>query len=114
MKGTYVERDRKKEKKKTKGPDAAGSKKGVPGAAAAMVAGVPAAMPVSRLNVGKRILLHKLLLVNENVAEYHAPYTSYSLVSLLRTIKDEFLPLLRNFLVETVITATEFIITVYF
>ncbi|XP_026223729.1 U1 small nuclear ribonucleoprotein A-like [Anabas testudineus] len=45
MKGTYVERDRKKEKKKTKGPDAAGSKKGASGAAAAMVAGVPAAMP---------------------------------------------------------------------
>lgn len=47
MKGTYVERDRKKEKKKIKGADAAGSKKGVPGAAAPMVAGVPAAMPVS-------------------------------------------------------------------
>ncbi|KAK2847287.1 hypothetical protein Q5P01_010286 [Channa striata] len=45
MKGTYVERDRKKEKKKIKGPDAAGTKKGVPGAAAPMVAGVPAAMP---------------------------------------------------------------------
>lgn len=50
MKGTYVERDRKKEKKKTKGPDAAGSKKGASGAAAAMVAGVPAAMPVSSVN----------------------------------------------------------------
>lgn len=47
MKGTYVERDRKKEKKKPKGTDAAGAKKGVPGAAAPMVAGVPAAMPVS-------------------------------------------------------------------
>lgn len=47
MKGTYVERDRKKEKKKIKGADAAGAKKGVPGAAAPMVAGVPAAMPVS-------------------------------------------------------------------
>lgn len=44
MKGTYVERDRKKEKKKPKGTDAAGAKKGVPGAAP-MVAGVPAAMP---------------------------------------------------------------------
>lgn len=45
MKGTYVERDRKKEKKKIKGPDATGPKKGVAGAA--MVAGMPAAMPVS-------------------------------------------------------------------
>lgn len=43
MKGTYVERDRKKEKKKIKGAEA--PKKGVPGAAAPMVAGVPAAMP---------------------------------------------------------------------
>ncbi|XP_070762009.1 U1 small nuclear ribonucleoprotein A isoform X5 [Enoplosus armatus] len=42
MKGTYVERDRKKEKKKIKGADGAGAKKGVPGAAAPMVAGVPA------------------------------------------------------------------------
>ncbi|XP_070762004.1 U1 small nuclear ribonucleoprotein A isoform X2 [Enoplosus armatus] len=47
MKGTYVERDRKKEKKKIKGADGAGAKKGVPGAAAPMVAGVPAAMPVA-------------------------------------------------------------------
>lgn len=47
MKGTYVERDRKKEKKKVKGSDGAGSKKGAQGAAASMVAGVPAAMPVS-------------------------------------------------------------------
>lgn len=45
MKGTYVERDRKKEKKKIKGPDGTGPKKGVAGAA--MVTGVPAAMPVS-------------------------------------------------------------------
>ena len=50
MKGTYVERDRKKEKKKPKGADAGGAKKGVPGAGAAMVAGVPAAMPVSGAN----------------------------------------------------------------
>lgn len=48
MKGTYVERDRKKEKKKPK-PDTAGAKKGVPGAAAPMVAGVPAAIPVSEV-----------------------------------------------------------------
>lgn len=47
MKGTFVERDRKKEKKKIKGADAAGAKKGVPGAAVPMVAGVPTAMPVS-------------------------------------------------------------------
>lgn len=48
MKGTYVERDRKKEKtKKVKGAETAGAKKGLPGAAAPMVAGVPAAMPVS-------------------------------------------------------------------
>lgn len=46
MKGTYVERDRKKEKKKIKGPEAGGAKKGAQ-AAASMVAGVPSAMPVS-------------------------------------------------------------------
>ena len=45
-----MERDRKKEKKKPKGADAGGAKKGVPGAGAAMVAGVPAAMPVSGAN----------------------------------------------------------------
>ncbi|KTF73264.1 hypothetical protein cypCar_00043701 [Cyprinus carpio] len=42
MKGTYVERDRKKEKKKPKAPDAGAGKK-----ASAAMAGVPAAMPVS-------------------------------------------------------------------
>ncbi len=42
-----MERDRKKEKKKVKGPEASGAKKGVPGVAAPMVAGVAAAMPVS-------------------------------------------------------------------
>lgn len=45
MKGTYVERDRKKEKKKVKAPDSSGSKKNA--AAASMVAGVPGAMAVS-------------------------------------------------------------------
>lgn len=44
MKGTYVERDRKKEKKKPK-PEGTGAKK------AAMVAGVPAAMAVSAKTV---------------------------------------------------------------
>lgn len=47
MKGTYVERDRKKEKRKVKGPDVTGVKKGVPGAAAPMGPGVPTPMPVS-------------------------------------------------------------------
>lgn len=47
MKGTYVERDRKKEKKKVKAPDSSGSKKNTQGAAASMVAGVPGAMAVS-------------------------------------------------------------------
>lgn len=47
MKGTYVERDRKKEKKKVKAPDSSGSKKNAQGAAASMVAGVPGAMAVS-------------------------------------------------------------------
>lgn len=42
MKGTYVERERKKEKRKPK-PEGTGAKK----AAAAMMAGVPTAMPVS-------------------------------------------------------------------
>lgn len=42
-----MERDRKKERiKKVKGPEAGGAKKGAQGAAA-MVAGVPSAMPVS-------------------------------------------------------------------
>lgn len=45
MKGTYVERDRKKEKKKVKAPDSSGSKKN--SGAASMVAGVPGAMAVS-------------------------------------------------------------------
>lgn len=43
MKGTYVERERKKEKRKPK-PEGTGAKKA---AAAAMMAGVPTAMPVS-------------------------------------------------------------------
>lgn len=47
MKGTYVERDRKKEKKKVKAPDSSGSKKNAQGAAASMVAGVPGGMAVS-------------------------------------------------------------------
>lgn len=47
MKGTYVERDRKKEKKKVKAPDSSGSKKNAQGAAASMVGGVPGAMAVS-------------------------------------------------------------------
>lgn len=46
-----MERDRKKEKKKVKGSDGAGSKKGAQGAAASMVAGVPAAMPVSLTSI---------------------------------------------------------------
>lgn len=45
MKGTYVERDRKKEKKKPKGPEASSGKKNA--AATTAMAGVPAAMPVS-------------------------------------------------------------------
>ncbi|KAG7270287.1 hypothetical protein CRUP_037511 [Coryphaenoides rupestris] len=36
MKGTYVERDRKKEKRKVKGAEGTGAKKGVPGAAVPM------------------------------------------------------------------------------
>lgn len=43
-----MERDRKKEKKKIKGADGGGSKKGVPGGGVPMVGGVPTAMPVSR------------------------------------------------------------------
>ncbi|KAK0137388.1 U1 small nuclear ribonucleoprotein A [Merluccius polli] len=45
MKGTFVERDRKKEKRKVKGADGAGAKKGVPGVAVPMGPGVAAAMP---------------------------------------------------------------------
>lgn len=47
MKGTYVERDRKKEKKKPKTAEPGGSKKGAAG-----MAGVPAAMPVSLTTTG--------------------------------------------------------------
>lgn len=54
MKGTYVERDRKKEKKKPK-PEPGISKK----AAAAMVAGVPAAMPVSGALIYTHLLMQK-------------------------------------------------------
>uniref|UniRef100_A0A3B3X697 U1 small nuclear ribonucleoprotein A n=1 Tax=Poecilia mexicana TaxID=48701 RepID=A0A3B3X697_9TELE len=57
MKGTYVERDRKKEKKKPK-PEPGVSKK----AAAAMVAGVPAGMPVS--GVSENPPNHILFLTN--------------------------------------------------
>ena len=63
MKGTYVERDRKKEKKKIKGADAGGAKKGIPGAAAPMVAGVPAAMPVSRVFIVNQLVV--LMLATE-------------------------------------------------
>ena len=44
MKGTFVERDRKKKEKKPKLAEVVGGKKGVP--AAAIGPGVPAAMPV--------------------------------------------------------------------
>lgn len=53
MKGTYVERDRKKEKKKVKAPDS-GSKKNAQ--AAAMAAGVPGAMAVSGYRLFKAAL----------------------------------------------------------
>lgn len=50
MKGTYVERDRKKERtKRVKGSEGGGSKKAAQAAAGAMVAGVPSAMPVSAM-----------------------------------------------------------------
>lgn len=51
MKGTYVERDRKKERTKRVKPEGGGSKKAAQAAAGAMVAGVPAAMPVSYIFV---------------------------------------------------------------
>lgn len=60
MKGTYVERDRKKEKKKIKGSETSGAKKGAQGAAS-MVAGVPSAMPVSGTIYGVGSLLATIL-----------------------------------------------------
>lgn len=55
MKGTYVERDRKKEKKKPKVTEPGASKKGGSAAPGSMVAGVPAAMPVSVKEIGHSI-----------------------------------------------------------
>lgn len=52
-----MERDRKKEKKKIKGSEGGGTKKGAQGAAGAMVAGVPTAMPVSVSDVFYSILV---------------------------------------------------------
>ena len=43
-----MERDRKKEKRKVKGSEGAGGKKGVPGAALPLGPGVAGAMPVSK------------------------------------------------------------------
>lgn len=57
MKGTYVERDRKKEKRKPKPAEAAGGKKGVAAAATAMGPGVPAAMPVSLSDLYQSVCL---------------------------------------------------------
>lgn len=46
MKGTFVERDRKKKEKKVKGADAGTSKKGLPGAVP--IVALPGSVPVSR------------------------------------------------------------------
>ncbi|KAL3991880.1 calcineurin B-like proiein [Sarotherodon galilaeus] len=54
MKGTYVERDRKKEKKKIKGPDATGPKKGVAGAGMMPPPGMaPGQMPPGAIPPGQ-------------------------------------------------------------
>lgn len=81
MKGTYVERDRKKEKKKIKGADAAGAKKGVPGAAAPMVAGVPAAMPVS-LAIGVLLVIKWVELMLETGYGYFKTIVTVSLIKI--------------------------------
>lgn len=47
MKGTFVERDRKREKRKPKGQEAAAVKKQLPGAAAPVAPAVQGAVPVS-------------------------------------------------------------------
>lgn len=61
MKGTYVERDRKKEKRKPKPAESAGGKKGVAAAAAAMGPGVPATMPVRVSDLCQSVCLQACL-----------------------------------------------------
>lgn len=76
MKGTYVERDRKKEKKKVKAPDSSGSKKNAQGAAAAMVAGVP--MAVSRyglFNVALVTAINSLLVLKWRANKFMVSFT---------------------------------------
>ncbi|MBN3286517.1 SNRPA protein, partial [Polyodon spathula] len=46
VKGTFVERDKKREKRKVKGQEVVGGKKAVPGGAAPMAAAVPGQVPV--------------------------------------------------------------------
>ena len=47
MKGTFVERDRKREKRKPKGQEVSAVKKQIPGAAAPVAPAVQGAVPVS-------------------------------------------------------------------
>lgn len=53
MKGTFVERDRKREKRKPKGQEAPAVKKQIPGAAAPVAPAVQGAVPVSSLCLGR-------------------------------------------------------------
>ncbi|XP_074872303.1 U1 small nuclear ribonucleoprotein A isoform X1 [Carettochelys insculpta] len=59
MKGTYVERDRKREKRKPKGQETPTAKKQVPGAAAPVTAGVQGAVPgMPPMNQAPRMMHH--------------------------------------------------------
>ncbi|MEQ2202848.1 hypothetical protein XENOCAPTIV_017802 [Xenoophorus captivus] len=91
MKGTYVERDRKKEKKKPK-PESGGSKK----AAAAMVGGVPAAMPVSGvLSVFRTEALY-LLMETCSLASKRCVWFPAGTTSLLWSLKTRSRPALHE------------------
>lgn len=57
MKGTFVERDRKREKRKPKGQEAPAAKKQVPGAAVPVAPNVQGAVPVSTCGVMPEPLL---------------------------------------------------------
>lgn len=90
MKGTYVERDRKKEKKKIKGSDAVGAKKGAQGAGASMVAGVPAAMPVSGALVGVLVISYWTQCWQQSlVTQIQGHFIKYSAVTLSINVNRE-------------------------
>ncbi|XP_006268492.1 U1 small nuclear ribonucleoprotein A [Alligator mississippiensis] len=58
MKGTYVERDRKREKRKPKGQETPTTKKAMPGAAAPVANAVQGAVPGMAMNQAPRMMHH--------------------------------------------------------